>query len=208
MPTTARATARSRPKTAGSGSRSGSRNTAWPEPGLADRGGGDPAPSTSLSALDRLQITIRRPLDDLLGPGGDDPLASGEERPVEPVVGERRQAFDDVADRLRVQGNVVGITIHERDLLRVHADLRLVARHERPSPLRALGPVEDLVAREVAAGADEREAVAEFERPPFPEADGRVGPHHPGPLGLVDVDGGVAEGPAPLDHRRVIVRVR
>ena len=41
-----------------------------------------------------------------------------------------------------------------------------------------------------------------------PRTDARVGPHHPLAVVLVDVDRHAAERAAPLDHRRVVVRVR
>ena len=42
----------------------------------------------------------------------------------------------------------------------------------------------------------------------LPELDRRIGAHYPFRVGGVQVDGHAAEGPAPLDHRRVVVRVR
>src|SRR5262249_8800003 len=61
---------------------------------------------------------------------------------------------------------------------------------------------------EVAAGADQRQAAEERLTLVLPEADARVRAHHPGALRLVEVDGRVAKGAAPLDHRGVVVRVR
>ena len=108
----------------------------------------------------------------------------------------------------RVERDVVGIALHEADLLRVHADLRLVAGHERTAAARAGRPEQDLVALEMSSGADQRQAAEQRLALALPEADARVRAHHPGPLGLVDVNRCVAEGATPLDHRRVIVRVR
>src|SRR4051812_29088738 len=97
------------------------------------------------SAPDRPEVTIGRALDDALAAGRDDPLAADEEGTVDAVVLQRVEAFDDVADRRRVQRDVVGVAVHERDLLRVHADLRLIAGHQRATALGACRPVQDLV---------------------------------------------------------------
>src|SRR4051812_42744582 len=77
-----------------------------------------PGPRGS-SALDGAEIALGRTPHDVAGPGLDDPLAAREEGEVDPIVPQRVQARDDVADRRGVQRDVVGIAVHERDLLRV-----------------------------------------------------------------------------------------
>ena len=69
-----------------------------------------------------------------------------------------------MADRRGVERDVIGIAVHERDLLGVHADLRLVAGHQDAAAAGAGGPVQHLVALEVAAGADQRQAAAQLVR--------------------------------------------
>ena len=68
-------------------------------------------------------------------------------------------------------------------------------------------PVQHRAAGEVPAAADQREAVAEVERPAAPEAQGGVLAHRPAPRRLVQVHRAV-EAVRPLHHRRVVVRVR
>src|SRR5262249_17354121 len=91
-----------------------------------DRAGTRNAPSPR----DGPKVPVCRAPDDLLAPGGDDPLAADEERAVDPVKWERIEALQDVADLTAVERYVVRITIHECDLLGIHADLRLVAGHQ------------------------------------------------------------------------------
>ena len=68
--------------------------------------------------------------------------------------------------------------------------------------------MQHLRAREMPAQAQQRQIGAELERVAVPEHDRRVGAH--GPLAVIGVkiDRRAAEGPAPLDHGRVVVRVR
>ena len=68
--------------------------------------------------------------------------------------------------------------------------------------------MQDRPALEVPAAADQRQPVVQGLGLALPELDRRVGPHDPLPVGGVQVDRHAAEGPAPLDHRRVVVRVR
>ena len=71
----------------------------------------------------------------------------------------------------------------------------------------AVGDVQHGPAREVAAASDEREAAAQRERLSRPERDRRRGAHDP--VGVVGVQvHGAAEALGPLDHPRVVVRVR
>ena len=67
------------------------------------------------------------------------------------------------------------------------------------SPESSVRPVvQDLAAREVAAAADQREAVAEVERLALPQLDARIGAQHPLAVVGVDVDRDAAERAAPL----------
>ena len=68
-------------------------------------------------------------------------------------------------------------------------------------------PVQDRAAAEVPAAADQRQAVAEVERLAVPVLDRRVRAHDPLGVGGVQVDRAV-EALRPLDHRRVVVRMR
>ena len=65
----------------------------------------------------------------------------------------------------------------------------------------ALGPVQHLPALVVAAAADQRQAAAERRASRRSQKrTARIGPHHPLPLGLVQIDR-AAERVRPLDHR-------
>jgi hypothetical protein len=83
-------------------------------------------------------------------------------------------------------------------------DLDDVARQQ---VARAVGAVQHRAAREVAAAADQRQAVAQVEHLAVPMVDRRVRSHDPFRVGGVEVDR-AAEALGPIDHRRVVVRVR
>ena len=87
-------------------------------------------------------------------------------------------------------------------------DLDDVASQQRPLAACTARPMQDRAALEVPAAANQRQPVAERLGFAVPEDDGLVGPHDPLPVGGVKVDRDAAEGPAPLDHRGVVVRVR
>ena len=80
-----------------------------------------------------------------------------------------------------------------------------VNRPPRPSMRRA--PVEHLAAGKMAAATHQRHGVVDGKRFARPEADRRRRALDPLALGLVEIDGNAAEGVAPLDHGRVVVRV-
>ena len=79
-----------------------------------------------------------------------------------------------------------------------------VARQQLPA---ARGPVQHRAAGEVPAAAHERQTIAELEHVALPVADRGVGAHHPLGVRGVQVDRAV-EAMRPLDHARVVVRVR
>src|SRR3954452_6834869 len=118
-------------------------------------------PGRRASAVDRLQVATGGAAYDVLPARGDDPLASDEERAVDPIEVERLEAPHDVPDRRGVERDVVGVAPHEADLLRVHADLGLVPGHQSAAAPGTVGPEEDLVALEMTAGADQRQAPEE-----------------------------------------------
>ncbi|HEU5169101.1 MAG TPA: hypothetical protein VFU46_01115 [Gemmatimonadales bacterium] len=59
----------------------------------------------------------------------------------------------------------------------------------------------------MTAGPDQGEPLRERERVAGPEAQRRIGAHHPFAVGLVQPDRNPAQRAAPLDHGRVVVRV-
>ena len=63
-------------------------------------------------------------------------------------------------------------------------------------------------AGEVPAAADQRDTFQQFEFLALPELDAVVRPPHPLSIVGVEIDGYAAEGPAPIDKRRVEVRMR
>src|SRR5262249_30718636 len=65
----------------------------------------------------------------------------------------------------------------------------------------------DGAAVKVAAAANERHAVPQRVRLSAPEDDVLVGAHDPLVIVGVEVDRNVAEGPAPVDHTGVVMRV-
>ena len=79
--------------------------------------------------------------------------------------------------------------------------------HSAPRPPAPSRPVQHGAAGEVHPGVDQRPPGQDLARVAGPELH-VVRPGHPLPVGLVHVDRDVAEGPAPLVHRPVEVRVR
>ena len=62
-------------------------------------------------------------------------------------------------------------------------------------------------ALKVPAAVDERHAIPQLVRGPFPETNAGCA-HHPLAVGGVQIDGRVVKGPAPLDHRGIKVGMR
>ena len=73
--------------------------------------------------------------------------------------------------------------------------------HSAPRPAAPSRPVQHGAAGEVHPGVDQGAAGQDLQRVAGPELD-VVRAGHPFPVGLVHVDRDVAEGPAPLVHRR------
>ena len=117
--------------------------------------------------------------------------------------GSSLEGVDDRPDRVLRERDQVRVAVHEADEAAVRDDLDDVAREQGA----ALGDVEDGAARVVAAAADQRQPAAERERLARPQRHRGGGAHDP--VGVVGVQvHRAAESLGPLDHPRVVVRVR
>ena len=126
---------------------------------------------------------------------------------VDAVEGVRGHGGGGVPHARGVQGHEVGVAAHEAHPAPVGNHLQDVAGQERAAALGAGGPVQHRAPLEVAAAAHQRHALHHLARFALPEADRRIGAHHPLAVGGVKEDGGV-KGARPFHHRRVVVRVR
>ena len=117
---------------------------------------------------------------------------------VETVEGKRFDRLEDAFDGSFVQGNHVGITVHETDVAPILRHLHCVAGEQRAASFRALRPVQYIRALEVTATADQREALQDGVCLAFPKDEGRVGAHDPLTVVRVPIDGRAVEGLTPF----------
>ena len=103
---------------------------------------------------------------------------------------------------------MVGVAVHEADVLAVGHHLDDVARQQRTLAVGPARPMQHRAAVEMPAATKQGQPFAQRPRLAFPKDDGLVGPHHPLPVGGVEVDRHAPEGPTPFDHAGVVVRVR
>src|ERR1051325_322368 len=130
------------------------------------------------------------------------------ERTVNPVKSKWLDRLDNPLNGSGRKRDVVGVAIHETDVLAVRHDLDNVARQQRPFASRSTGPMQDRTAVEMTAAANERQALSQRLYFTFPEDNSLVGPHNPLPVVSMKVDRNIAKSTAPFDHAGVIMRVR
>jgi hypothetical protein len=81
-------------------------------------------------------------------------------------------------------------------------------RQQRAFPAGPARPMQDRSTIEMTVAANERQTVAERPGFAFPKDDGLVWPHHPLVVSGMEENWHASEGPAPLHHPGVVVRVR
>jgi len=130
--------------------------------------------------------------------------------PVNLFEGERSDSFEDAIDRDRAERNQVRITSHEAHIAAVLHDLNDVACEQctfAPAAARRRRPMQHRASIEMAAAIDQRHTVPKRKRCSFPKLDTRALAHHPPAIGGMQKYLRV-ETLGPIDHRRIIMRVR
>ena len=106
------------------------------------------------------------------------------------------------------QRDQVRVAVHEADVAAVRDDLHDVAGQQRAAPVGAAGPVQDGAAGEVPAAADQRQPVRRGSSVSPSQnsiaGSGRMTHSRSSACSRT----GHVEAVRPLDHRRVVVRVR
>ena len=103
------------------------------------------------------------------------------------------------------EGDVVRIAVHETRGAPVLADHDHVAAEEGAEPVRSVSPVEHGGPGKMPAAPDQGDSGCDLAVFAFPEDEGAIVPHDPLAVGGMEIHRHVAEGPAPLDHRGVVV---
>src|SRR4029077_4108219 len=117
-------------------------------------------------AADRGDVAGNRALYDLLAVAWNRAVEPGA---VDDVVGVGREQRADAFDRRRRQRDHVRVAAHEGDEFAVGDHLHDVAGQQRAAAVAALRPVQHGAAGEMAAGADQGDAVGKLERVAVPE---------------------------------------
>jgi hypothetical protein len=125
---------------------------------------------------------------------------------VDAVEGVGLNGGEDALDGMGREGDQVGITIHKADMAPVRDDGEDIAAEQGTLPACPGRPVEHRPAREMPTAADQGQTVPQGMGLALPVNNDGVGTHDPLAVGGVQVNRCI-EGPAPLDHGRVIVRV-
>ena len=158
-----------------------------------------------IGTTDSSNVALHGVLQDLLGARMDHPL---EVVAVDPIERERHQRRPDGTDGPFGKGDKVRNAAHEREGLTVQVRDSDVRRAHHAFALGSRRPMQHRSAGEVSAPVDQRDTFQQFEPLALPELDAAVWLPHPLGIAGVEMDGHIPERSAPIDQRRVEVRMR